>query len=664
MNIYTLHKEGSFQPPNLLQKGVLPTVAEESNSREKSTSSGTSRTGVESLSSSGEKTATHKNNVEYNNSRNGKGAGATAAKAITHESSSSRPPAPKRLSSTAPEVLAGRMAPSSKDWNTKIHQLSTEDHYNRKNDYKRFAASLIEIQAKNEFMVFENDTDLVSHLTIPPEIRSSPLGDNQLIIDHKEFRKQDDLVSVVSLPRALRNIKQKHKQRRTHKSKSNGSVGSGKKKYKYDKNGKKLEHKKKKKKKSSGRKEKKASKKEANASHAGIGEESKTAKSVPIIQKEEARENHVSFTKNESILVISQARLQEQQAAEEELKKQQEGAEPHSGSPTNENKLDNTKNNSASHKSNGSSGRSSKKSSSTRRGGRRHTHPLPGKTELSETTNQGQSLFRTNSFKENPTTAYASGEDKGPTVSLQQQPQPKHAKDTDEKQKKKRDKHKKKKKEKRSTSGGHDLSIKSACTQQGDNIEEPPEDDNVIETDDENENENQNLCSNRNMVVPPTAAAAAATARSLKPTKTPSKDSYVDFDIASRQDTRTSKSTSSADYTSKKWWNSHMDFNIVSRQDTRTSKSTTSVDNTSKKWWNSHVDFDIVSRQDTKTSKSTSSTDNTSKKWWKVSTNSLFRKKKMKDSQQTGIRSSSSDIGKTSSHPQLQHLGTKSRSSW
>jgi len=599
MNIYTLHKEGSFQPPNLLQKGVLPTVAEESNSREKSTSSGTSRTGVESLSSSGEKTATHKNNVEYNNSSNGKGASATAAKAITHESSSSQPPAPKRLSSTAPEVLAGRMAPSSKDWNTKIHQLSTEDHYNRKNDYKRFAASLIEIQAKNEFMVFENDTDLVSHLTIPPEIRSSPLGDNQLIIDHKEFRKQDDLVSVVSLPRALRNIKQKHKQRRTHKSKSNGSVGSGKKKYKYDKNGKKLEHKKKKKKKSSGRKEKKASKKEANASHAGTGEESKTAKSVPIIQKEEARENHVSFTKNESILVISQARLQEQQAAEEEAKKHQEGAEPHSGSPTNENKLDNTKNNSASHKSNGSSGRSSKKSSSTRRGGRRHTHPLPGKTQLSETTNQGQSLFRTNSFKENPTTADASGEDKGPAVSLQQQP--KHAKDTDEKQKKKRDKHKKKKKEKRSTSGGHDLSIKSTCTQQGDNIEEPPEDDNVIETDDENENENQNLCSNRNMVVPPTAAAAA-TARSLKPTKTPSKDSYVDFDI--------------------------------------------------------------VSRQDTKTSKSTSSTDNTSKKWWKVSTNSLFRKKKMKDSQQTGIRSSSSDIGKTSSHPQLQHLGTKSRSSW
>jgi len=63
---------------------------------------------------------------------------------------------------------------------------------------------LIHIQAKDEFMIFEDNTDLVSHITTPSAVRTSPLETDYLVIDHDEFLEEQSLFSALTVPKALR----------------------------------------------------------------------------------------------------------------------------------------------------------------------------------------------------------------------------------------------------------------------------------------------------------------------------------------------------------------------------------------------------------------------------------------------------------------------------
>ena len=72
--------------------------------------------------------------------------------------------------------------------------------------------SYIELQANDRFMTFEDHTDCVSLVTTPRAIRSSPLEDDLLLIDHEES-DEDDLVSALTIPKALRKKKRKSKKR-------------------------------------------------------------------------------------------------------------------------------------------------------------------------------------------------------------------------------------------------------------------------------------------------------------------------------------------------------------------------------------------------------------------------------------------------------------------
>ena len=61
-------------------------------------------------------------------------------------------------------------------------------------------------------MTFEDHTDCVSLVTTPRAIRASPLEDDLLLIDHEEL-DEDDLVSALTIPKALRKKKRKSKKR-------------------------------------------------------------------------------------------------------------------------------------------------------------------------------------------------------------------------------------------------------------------------------------------------------------------------------------------------------------------------------------------------------------------------------------------------------------------
>jgi len=67
-------------------------------------------------------------------------------------------------------------------------------------------------------MIFEDNTDLVSHITTPSAVRTSPLESEFLVIDHDEFAEEDDLFSAITVPKALRRKKNKNKRRSKSKN--------------------------------------------------------------------------------------------------------------------------------------------------------------------------------------------------------------------------------------------------------------------------------------------------------------------------------------------------------------------------------------------------------------------------------------------------------------
>lgn len=434
MNIYTLHKEGSFQPPppegdneilGLIQSTIrngnnsssnLPTVVEETTNQGKS-SSHTSKTGRsgESVSSSGDKTAHHKNNSARNGNRrlddtygdiDGDQGGAenTAVPKTNSLGGASPSSSGKRESGSR---LANKLNNSAQDLRNSLYSA------NNYGNHKKFASSLIEIQAKNEFMVFDNDTDLVSHLTNPPEIRTSPLEDEILIVDLEEFAELDDQVSAVSLPKALKKSKSKKKGSSSCKSRSNSSRQN------FDEDGNRLDRRKSIKKSSSKRKSKstkslsvtgqdtKEAKKSSTARQAKgklerkleVSRELKSVKSLPTMEAEDTEGIYQANSHQE----LSATDRMIRSVNSEPIMGREENELPQIRPPTfcrGENSIPDK--NDSSHKSHASSGKvSSKTLGSTRRGGKRHKQK--SKEALQEDSddvqNLGQSLFRKTSSK-------------------------------------------------------------------------------------------------------------------------------------------------------------------------------------------------------------------------------------------------------------------------
>jgi len=225
MNIYTLHKEGLFRPPEdsdsdsnpddirstikRRNRMLLPTVTEENKHGSSPRTSDTSGTGT--VSSSGEKTPPRRNRSRRSSRSSNNGSRVDATRAIETKK---------------------RNEQSQKTTKTKTKKDTTNNtlmnHYSDRTSSPTGTtiSNLFMIQANDEFVVFEDDTDLVSHITIPVAVRTSPLEGEYLVIDHDEFAVEDDLVSTITVPKPLRKKKsKKHKKisssSKAKKSKSN-----------------------------------------------------------------------------------------------------------------------------------------------------------------------------------------------------------------------------------------------------------------------------------------------------------------------------------------------------------------------------------------------------------------------------------------------------------
>lgn len=224
MNIYTLHKEGSFQPPSLDCDDNIPpnpSLTQQTNTNlnvladkknphcATSVTSGTSGTGTGS--SLGERT-TPRHNTRAVISR------IDATGLITD--------------SNATEQMKAKAAMNTERKQRARERVKKDKVSHHLNKAKR--NGLIHIQAKDEFMIFEDNTDLVSHITTPSAVRTSPLESDYLVIDHDEFAEEEDLFSAITVPKTLR--KKKHKKRKSRKNtgamkasgKENREEGKGK----------------------------------------------------------------------------------------------------------------------------------------------------------------------------------------------------------------------------------------------------------------------------------------------------------------------------------------------------------------------------------------------------------------------------------------------------
>jgi len=203
MNIYTLHKEGSFRPPSLdcdseienshSNRDHQPGSNLEDVAEEKSPQGSTSITSGTSASSSGEKT-TPRQNV-----RSPASASRIDATGVITDTNTAQPSLSKVLSNLQPSAAKVKVKKSSFP--------SCELKKGRRKN------GLIHIQARDEFMIFQDNTDLVSHITTPSAVRTSPLETDFLIIDHDEFAEDQTLLSAITVPKALR--KKKNKKRKS-----------------------------------------------------------------------------------------------------------------------------------------------------------------------------------------------------------------------------------------------------------------------------------------------------------------------------------------------------------------------------------------------------------------------------------------------------------------
>jgi len=195
MNIYTLHQEGSFRPPiddeippnqSIRQQTQLHVVTEE-----KPTSVTSKTSGSGSGSSLGEKT-TPRHNTRAVVSR------IDATGVITNANTT--------------HLMKSKAASYSEKKETQKLKNSRPPLTNVKRN------GLIHIQAKDEFMIFEDNTDLVSHITTPSAVRTSPLENDFLVFDHDEFAEEEDLFSAITVPKALRKKRNKNKKRSKSKN--------------------------------------------------------------------------------------------------------------------------------------------------------------------------------------------------------------------------------------------------------------------------------------------------------------------------------------------------------------------------------------------------------------------------------------------------------------
>jgi hypothetical protein len=232
MNIYTLHKEGSFRPPTLecdseiensqserekLPRPALGVVTEEKNNTSTSDTSGTS--GSDHSSSLGEKTTPRHNVTPTHNVQNKyeNDVANNLANNLANNVANTSRVAASRIDATGlitgtnmPQLLSSKAALNNEATSKPMtmRQVNYGSSQLRKG---RRTNGLIHIQARDEFMIFEDNTDLVSHITTPSAVRTSPLDGDYLVIDHDEFAEEEDLFSAITVPKALRKKKKKPK---------------------------------------------------------------------------------------------------------------------------------------------------------------------------------------------------------------------------------------------------------------------------------------------------------------------------------------------------------------------------------------------------------------------------------------------------------------------
>jgi len=216
MNIYTLHKEGLFRPAPEGDSEIehcqsmreertnsnLEIVTEEKNGHETSDTSNSGRT-----SSTGEKT-TPRHNVKTTPTNN------FANNVIQHTSivAASRIDATGEITGTnTPQVLSSKAALNNDAKGKQKKAKRTAYSKSKLNGGRPRATGVIQIQAKNEFMIFEDNTDLVSYITTPSAVRTSPLENDYLVVDHEEFAEDQSLFSAITIPKTLRRKKNKKK---------------------------------------------------------------------------------------------------------------------------------------------------------------------------------------------------------------------------------------------------------------------------------------------------------------------------------------------------------------------------------------------------------------------------------------------------------------------
>uniref|UniRef100_A0A7R9ZU50 Uncharacterized protein n=1 Tax=Pseudo-nitzschia arenysensis TaxID=697910 RepID=A0A7R9ZU50_9STRA len=240
MNIYTLHQAGSFRPPSNeydaeienVQREKLPrpniAVVTDENKLNHSTSQTSETRGSEHSSSVGERT-TPRHNVTptfTNNFANNVTQGSPAP------SPAPAPAPPPRVSASRidatgvitgmnkPQVLSSKVASNNHPMaKKKMRNMAYSSAKMTKHQHRHIG--LIHIQAKDEFMVFEDNTDLVSHITTPSAVRTSPLETDYLVIDHDEFADEQSLFSAITVPKALR----KKKNKKSKKSSKDDTIG-------------------------------------------------------------------------------------------------------------------------------------------------------------------------------------------------------------------------------------------------------------------------------------------------------------------------------------------------------------------------------------------------------------------------------------------------------
>ena len=219
MNIYTLHKAGSFRPPlqsvpeiENVPREKLPrphiSVGTDDKKGNGSTIQTSETRGSDHSSSCGENTTprnngteTHTNNLSNNVTQNSRQNPPPKARV-----SASRIDASGIITDTGAQVV-----PSDQQKLARRKKVKASAYPSNKYRKNRQHMNLIHIQAKDEFMLFEDNTDLASHITTPSAIRTSPLETDILEFDHDEFAEEQSLFSAITVPKALRKKKNKKK---------------------------------------------------------------------------------------------------------------------------------------------------------------------------------------------------------------------------------------------------------------------------------------------------------------------------------------------------------------------------------------------------------------------------------------------------------------------